>query len=418
MQSITNFAEAQDALRPYYDNSRTPYTLDAMRSLMTFLGNPQETFKTLHVAGTSGKTSTAYYCAALLKASGHNVGLTVSPHVDTVNERVQINGAPMPEADFCAALTAFLELIKTAPVQPSYFELMVALAYWQFARQNVEYAVIEVGLGGLLDGTNVIHRPDKICIITDIGLDHTEILGDTIEKIAKQKAGIIQPGNTVFMCTQDASVITIVQAASDDKQATLNVLPKASAIPINDLPAFQQRNLGLATAAVNFAVERDFQELVSDAIIETAAKTIIPARLERRTVNNKTIIIDGSHNQQKLTTLIESIDQLYTTQQATVLCSFVAGNQDRWQDGLRVLLRRNLPIIFTTFKSEQDIPKASITAQQFAEFCTAENYTNYTMHEDPIEAYQQLISDTATLGIVTGSFYLLNHIRPLLKETT
>ena len=183
MPQIHTLAEANLALRPFYDYSRTAYTLDVMKALMEHLGNPQNQLRVLHVAGTSGKTSTAYYCAALLKEAGKKVGLSVSPHVDTVNERLQINGQPMPEAEFCKVLSEFLDVVAESGIKPSYFELLVAMTYWEFARQKVDYAVIEVGLGGLRDGTNVIERADKVCLITDIGLDHTEILGHTLTKI-------------------------------------------------------------------------------------------------------------------------------------------------------------------------------------------------------------------------------------------
>ncbi|MCA9326649.1 hypothetical protein KC976_03555, partial [Candidatus Saccharibacteria bacterium] len=191
---LTTFADAQKVLRTYYANAQTKYTLDNMCALMDHIGSPQEKIRVVHVAGTSGKTSTSYYAAALLRAAGLQVGLSVSPHVDQINERLQINGQPLSEAEFCQVLTEFLNAIKDAPVKPSYFELLTAMAFWEYARRGVDAAVMEVGLGGLLDATNVISRRDKICLITDIGLDHTEILGDTLVEIAQQKAGIIQPG--------------------------------------------------------------------------------------------------------------------------------------------------------------------------------------------------------------------------------
>src|SRR5690606_38872097 len=119
----------------------------------------------------------------LLAAAGQKVGMTVSPHVYEVNERVQINTKPLAETQFCRELSRFLNIIQSSGVRPTYFELLVAFAYWEFAEQGVDYAVIEVGLGGLLDGTNVVARDDKVCIITDIGFDHTSVLGKTLSAI-------------------------------------------------------------------------------------------------------------------------------------------------------------------------------------------------------------------------------------------
>lgn len=412
MPHITNFAEAQDALRPFYDYSKTPYTLDAMRVLMQFLDNPQDKIRVVHVAGTSGKTSTAYYAAALLKASGKTVGLSVSPHVDTMNERLQINGAPLPEAEFCAALGEFLDIIADAPVQPSYFELMVALAYWEFARQDLDYVVMEVGLGGLLDGTNVVTRADKVCVITDIGLDHTEILGDTIDKIAAQKAGIIHEGNDVYMYTQGPSVMGVVRGVAAKQGARLYELPKIAAVVRPGLPLFQQRNLGLAVAAVGGALRHELPKTVIDA----AASLQVPARLERFTVGDKVVIIDGSHNQQKIQTLLESVAQLYPNQSIAALCAFVQGNSERWQGGLSELLPAANYILFTTFHGEQDVPKSSIPTVALAAFCREQHYANFGIEDDPAAALQALLARPEPVLLVTGSFYLLNHVRPFIRS--
>jgi dihydrofolate synthase / folylpolyglutamate synthase len=412
MPQITNFTEAQDALRPFYDYSKTPYTLDVMRTLMQYLDNPQDKIRVVHVAGTSGKTSTAYYAAALLKASGKTVGLSVSPHVDTVNERVQINGAPLPEAEFCTALGEFLDIVAEAPVQPSYFELLVALAYWEFARRGLDYAVMEVGLGGLLDGTNVVTRADKVCVITDIGLDHTEILGDTVEKIAAQKAGIIHAGNEVFMYTQEASVMEVVREVATREGAQLHQLPDSSAIVRPGLPLFQQRNLGLAVAAISRALQTD----LSKAAIDAAVQLQVPARLERFTIGGKTVIVDGSHNQQKIHALLESVAQLYPGQSIAALCAFVKGNDERWQGGLGELLPAANYILFTTFHGEQDLPKSSIPTDKLAEFCRTQQYTSFSIEDDPAAALAALLARPETVLLITGSFYLLNHLRPLVRD--
>src|SRR5581483_7745687 len=189
MPTIHNFVEANDLLRGLYQNyfsgvSADFYTLDTINAVMELVGNPQDKVKVLHVAGTSGKTSTAYYLASLLKANGASVGLCVSPHLIEVNERVQIDLKPLPERDFCDGLGQFWDLATSTGLKPSYFEMLVAFPYWEFARRGLDYVVMEVGVGGLLDGTNVVHSENKVCIITDIGLDHTKLLGDTIPEIA------------------------------------------------------------------------------------------------------------------------------------------------------------------------------------------------------------------------------------------
>jgi dihydrofolate synthase / folylpolyglutamate synthase len=413
MSTITTFAEAHEALQPFYANTKIPYMLEPMRKLLDFLGNPQNKLRVIHVAGTSGKTSTSYYAAALLQASGKTVGLTVSPHIEELNERLQVNGQPTPEAEFCSVLSEFLELIQSCDVQPSYFELLVAMAYWDFARRGLEYAVIEVGLGGLIDGTNVIDRADKVCIITDIGYDHMHILGNSLPEIAAQKAGIIQAGNTVCMYEQDEAIMRVVGRRVADQKASLVRLTRADYVQDEVLPEFQQRNLGLALAAVNHAGVT----VGADAIRQAAAITI-PARLERFQINEKLVIIDGSHNQQKIQTLIDSVTKLYPGQNIAALCSFVDNKTERWQHGLEALLPGVQHVTFTSFHSEQDMPKSSVATTEFVDYCQSHGFEDYAVQEDAEAALQALLERPEPIVLVTGSFYLLYRIRPYVRSLT
>jgi dihydrofolate synthase/folylpolyglutamate synthase len=183
----------------YLYNSRPPFHqvgaaaykpgLENTLRLMAHVGNPHEQLRAIHVAGTNGKGSTSHLIAAALQASGLRVGLFTSPHLVSLTERIRINGQPIPEAEvaeFIEQNRAFLD-----EIQPSFFETMTALAFAYFVREKVDIAVVEVGLGGRLDSTNVI--TPILSVITNIGLDHTEFLGNTLAKIAKEKAGIIKP---------------------------------------------------------------------------------------------------------------------------------------------------------------------------------------------------------------------------------
>ncbi|CAN5188882.1 folylpolyglutamate synthase/dihydrofolate synthase family protein [soil metagenome] len=416
MPKITNFTEAQAALRPLYQNARTLYNLDVMKKLMNYLDNPQDKVRIIHIAGTSGKTSTTYYTAALLQEQGLTVGFTVSPHVDYINERLQINGQPLPEAEYCALLTEFMDLIADCDVQPSYFELLTAMSYWEFARRGVDYAVIEVGMGGEMDATNVINRTDKVCIITDIGLDHTEILGDTLGKIAWYKAGIIKHANHVVMYQQSEEVMEVVREAVTANVAVLHDYDDTIAVTTEGLPLFQQRNLGLAKQAVDYVNQRDGRPLLTEEQLTAASHITIPARLERFKIGNKTVIVDGSHNQQKLHALLQSINELYPHQDIAVLCSFVAGSETRWQGGLDELINSTKSLLFTSFHSEKDMPKTSADPARFVAYCNAKGYYNCSVELDPATAWKALQRQPEPILLVTGSFYLLNHIRPLIMD--
>lgn len=164
-------------------------------TLCEALGNPHTQFKSIHVAGTNGKGSTSHFLSAVLQSAGYKVGLHTSPHLKSYTERFKINGQPAPESEIVSFVTNHRALIEQ--IEPSFFEISVALAFDYFARERVDVAVIEVGLGGRLDSTNII--TPVLSVITNISFDHTDLLGDTLAKIAFEKAGIIKPGVPVVI---------------------------------------------------------------------------------------------------------------------------------------------------------------------------------------------------------------------------
>jgi dihydrofolate synthase / folylpolyglutamate synthase len=420
MPVIKNLAAAHDMLRQLYGRYKTGvasdfYTLDRMRGLMEYLGNPQDSFKVVHVAGTSGKTSTAYYAAALLGASGAKVGLNVSPHLIEVNERVQIDLVPLPEDTFCAELGTFMDIVAASAMQPTYFEVLVAFAFWEFARQGVEYAVVEVGLGGLLDGTNVITRTDKVCIITDIGLDHVHVLGDTISKIAAQKAGIIQPGNHVFMYIQSRDVMEVTRATCDRQHAVLHEIPSDSSAVAFALPRFQQRNFFLAKQAITYVLHRYGAPALTAPAIRTAADTPIPGRMEIFHDRGKIVVIDGAHNEQKMTALMQSMQAAFPGKAVAALVAAVHGPDARWQQTLDVLLPMVSSLVVTSFyQEEKDRIKTSVDAQAMGEYVRLHSKVPLTVEADPAIAYRALHMRPEPVLLVTGSLYFLQEVRSLM----
>jgi dihydrofolate synthase/folylpolyglutamate synthase len=412
---ITSFDEARERLRQFY-NASAEYKLDTMRAFMEFLGNPQDTLQVIHIAGTSGKTSTAYYAAGLLKAAGYTVGLTVSPHVDEINERVQINLEPLAEAEFCAALTEFLDLVQKSGLKLSYFEVMIAFAYWYFAKIKVDYAVVEVGLGGRIDGTNVITRPDKISVITSIGLDHIKILGSTLPEIAREKAGIILPDSDVFVNRQAPEIMHVFNDVCETQRAKLHVVEDETMAEQANLPLFQYQNLRLAAAAVQEALARKMQTL-TEAQIAKAAQTYVPARMERMRYGTREVIVDGSHNGQKLHALLESVQSAYPGKSIAALVAFVGGDEARIREGLQELIKAADHLIITEFISEQDLPKHSVAAEVIAEKCEMYGFHAHEQIKDPVKGLAALADRPEDVLLVTGSFYLQSHVRPHMLKT-
>ncbi len=403
MPKISSFLEAQSALYAYMRPAVLTghYKLTTMRALMTALGDPQDAVRAVHIAGTSGKTSTAYYVASLLQGAGYTVGLTVSPHIDTIGERAQINLQSLPEQDYCAELSEFLNIVDNTDLQPTYFEVLVAFAYWLFAKRNVDYMVVEVGLGGLLDGTNVITRDDKTCVITDIGLDHTEILGDTLGEIAAQKAGIILPANHVFIHQQSGEVMQAITADN------LHIV-ESQEVTSTTLPHFQRRNLHLAIATVEYLLSRS---LDGDELTQ-AERTYIPARLEVVTYLGNEVIMDGSHNEQKVSALVRDVRERFADKSMTILLSL--GN-NKTREVLPVLEQlRSLSdsIVVTTFTLYQDAQRAAIDPAAIAELCRQVGFASVEIEPDPKLALERALEDETV--VVTGSYFLLNHIRPVV----
>lgn len=419
---MESFEEARKVLEKFVPPARKfreAYTLDNMRALMAALGNPQESYRVIHVAGTSGKTSTSYYIASLLSAAGQRTGLTVSPHVSEINERTQINMVPLAEEEYCRELSTFLEIINKLSTKPTYFEVLVAFAYWEFAKQNVDYAVIEVGLGGLLDGTNVITRSDKVCVITDIGLDHMNILGSTIPEIATQKAGIVHAANHVFMYSDVGEAFEVVKNVCESAEAELHHIANIHSRLSEHMPLFQERNWWLAKNVYDYICERDgLKQLTSTELLRTQQQHI-PARMELVQIKgDKRILLDGAHNFQKMEALVDSLIDEYPKQKMPVLIAFVSGKSLDIKETLSLVLQVANHIIISGFHSQQDLKKTGISPEKIAKMCNDIGFDSVEVAESPEEAYRMLQMRPENISLVCGSFYLLNHVRPLVMENT
>jgi len=415
---MKNFQEVEEALKQYWPAvlSRMPYTLDYITQLMEYLGNPQEKLKVVHVAGTSGKTSTAYYSAALLHAAGKKVGLSVSPHTYCINERVQVGMLPLPESLFCRELTEFMTLVQRSGIPITYFELLVAFAFWEFVRRGMEYVVIEVGMGGLLDGTNIVKSTDKLCVITDIGLDHMTTLGNTLGEIAYQKAGIIQLHNSVVCYRQDGEIMQQIEDRARQKQAELHILgPKDEQTALAALPSFQQRNIGLAFVAVNDALKRHSGESIGQAELKAAADTYIPARMEQIVYKGKTIILDGAHNAQKLHALAQNMRRHYPGQSIAAIVSLAGGREYRLDSAVTEIASFINHAIVTPFGLKGERHGSSDTDMLLGQL-TRQGLRSAELVDSPGAAIEALLKRPEQVLMVTGSLYLIGHIRQLLQE--
>ncbi|MBB5167642.1 folylpolyglutamate synthase/dihydrofolate synthase family protein [Mycobacterium sp. AZCC_0083] len=415
--TITTIEEASSTLAAYIPQTpmKENYALDRMQSVVQCLGNPQEAYPSIHVAGTSGKTSVAYFVTGLLQEAGFRTGLTISPFVESITERVQIGG-PVPEQMFVDYLNDFLPRVRASGLQPSYFEMLVAFAFDVFRAENVDYAVIETGLGGLLDGTNVISRPDKIAVITDIGLDHTEILGETVEDIAAQKAGIVQPGNMVIIQGgQDPAVLSVLRSTAQARRASQIVVtsdPHTGTRSRDDVPLFQHRNWSLAQAVVNHVAARDGLPQI-DRDRPPPIAFMPPGRMEVLVLNEQYVILDGAHNPQKLSALAESLAGL-GVKQIPVLAALGRSTEAKVSSCLDVIATFASTLVITDFSAKQDLGRLSWPADELIDIARQRDIENVSAQSDSHRALQWLLNRGESSLLITGSLYLVAELRGAL----
>jgi len=422
---LRTFSDLEDALRPYFEVARTTtgqnITVDRQKRLMQHLGNPEASLRVVHIAGTSGKTSTAYYIATLLQKSGMKTGLTVSPHVDSLAERVQIDGLPLAEDIFCKYMEEYLALVQKTPETPSWFECMIGFVYWVFAREKVDYAVVETGLGGLQDGTNVAERADKLCVLTDIGFDHMHILGNRLGAIAHQKAGIIHEGNTAIMYEQNEEIMQVVRywvSQQEDAELLTFEQERLRAVYGHDfadnLPLYQQRNWLLSYAVYLFLVRRDSLRQLEPDELRNTQQTVIPGRMDGVKVNGKRIIMDGAHNGQKMAAFVESFEQLHPDQKVPVLLALKEGKEIN--DVAPLIAQIASKVIITTFTRMQDLPFASLDPSEILRSLQANGVKECQIIVDTDEAYAAFIDTVGAMGVITGSFFLIGQLREKNEE--
>lgn len=376
-------------------------TLDRTLRLAEAVGSPHERLRVVHIAGTSGKTSTSYMTAHLLRSTGKKVGLTVSPYVVSITERVQLGDELMSEDEFVRYFTEFQKAAEEIDFTPTYFEYMMVFALWVFDQAGVEYAVVETGLGGLLDASNICRRADKLCVITDIGLDHVKILGNTLSEIATQKAGIIAPGNTVVMYEQGSEVMAVFREAAAASEADLiEVQPQNG-----DL--FMKRNARLSFEAYNFLAKRDGLPILGATTLEDVAQLVVPGRLQTIQYHGKEILLDGAHNHQKMQALTRALKALYPGVRFSAVYAMKADKDYKAVVAeIAPLLER---VIVVPLHVGGDMPVEYVGLEELgAEFRRCGVIA--TTASSGKEAIDRLINQPDANILVTGSLYLVSEV--------
>jgi dihydrofolate synthase/folylpolyglutamate synthase len=365
---LVNYAEALKYLEGVSWLGIKP-GLERIEELLARLGNPERRCRYVHVAGTNGKGSTSAMLAAMLTAAGHRTGLYTSPHLLRVTERMRIDGAEMPPEGLAEAVTALAVAAEGMSEKCTEFELMTAAAFWWFAHSGCEYVVLEVGMGGRLDATNVIPCPD-CAVIANIGLDHTGVLGDTVEQIAGEKAGIFK-GGLAASYQQQPSVAAVLRAAAERTGTELHFADFSKLELLSDslegqsfrydgheyrirlLGEHQTKNAAVAITAARLL------GLPESAISEGLAKAVWPARFELLS-REPYFVVDGGHNPQCVATTAAALRRYFPDKRRVLLMGVLADKD--WQQMLDILLPCAAEVVCVTPESERAMPAEELCA--------------------------------------------------------
>lgn len=397
-----------------------------MEAILEALGNPERELKSIHIAGTNGKGSTAAMVTAFAKAHGLRVGTFTSPHMDSIRERIQLDGVPLGEEPFWQAASVIKE-VESRLLEEwgafNYFEILTAMMFFVFQQEAVDLAIIEVGIGGLLDNTNVGHP--LVSVITTIGLDHQDLLGSTLEEITAQKAGIIKSGQQVVVGPVTRKCLDVIRGIASEKGATVQAFGEDFSlvedsyqdaeltISLEQLAlkgAFQKENATVAIRAFRSWMEATGRS-VQPECIEAALRVVSwPGRMEVLQAT-PLVIIDGAHNLPAIERLVQNMTARVDKKQ-TLLFSALT-RKDSQQMLLR--LQEALPdvnIILTSFHPSRGL---SIARSDVEAYLDSRKISYEESFEDVIDRFASSTDDKSELW-VTGSLYFIAEVRHWWKN--
>ena len=411
------FTNAQDVIKHLYSLPKLHEKADLtyIKRVLKLLGDPQDQVKTIHVTGTNGKGSTSYYLSNLLQKAGQKTGLFVSPYIFEFNERIQLNGQNISDSE----LVRIANLVENALDQiriedPNFalvtFEYEVVAAFVYFEQVKCEYAVIEVGIGGEHDKTNVI--TPEVSIITTVGLDHEDIIGPTLLDIAREKSGVIKTKRPVVLGNLPREVMPIIEERAREKSASIRKLGEDFFVSGDQKIHYRdaQKNLSfnLRPEVESFDIAIAIQAfsllhlpLASDEIEEAINQTIIPGRYQVLQ-SEPLIILDGAHNIQAMQNLLNFIHEQAHLRHGTVRI-------------LMMMMRdKDLDEVFSLF---QPTDQVELTTIDYPRAAKKKDFPDWVVQKYPYQknwqsAYKQLKleSQANDILLVTGSFYLVGEI--------
>lgn len=416
---------------------KNPFGLERVESFLRESGNPHLKNKYIHIAGTSGKTSTTYFTANVFHAQGYNTGMFISPHICTFAEYFTINMQLPPVKDIIDLVEQAKPLMDREYERKdmgviSYSELILSMALTYFALRNVDYIALEAFLGGRYDATNVIEK-SEVCIITNIGLDHTHILGETLQEIASDKVGIVKENCPLLTTEERPEILEVFRKETLKFGAELQILGKDFGVGNvnigNDETVFdyvsamntyrelttsmcgvyQAHNAALAIRALEIVSEKNKKNIDEDALRKGVFATVIPARYEKVS-DDPLVILDGAHNPDKMAQLVSYLKSRFRKDEVIFICGFTSGKnpEDMCEYMLEVSNTFYLTRVFTGYREDEEpLYLKSVLASlnpSVKTIITLDPFSALDMAMDDAQKQKKVVC-------ITGSLYLVSYIR-------
>ncbi|MFJ6208214.1 bifunctional folylpolyglutamate synthase/dihydrofolate synthase [Lysinibacillus sp. NPDC092081] len=420
MKECTDFIFTLKAV----DHKRAPLVL--MQEVLALLNNPQDRLRAIHLAGSNGKGSTVNALREMLQHADYNVGAFTSPHLERVNERMTINGNQISDAQFLHYMNKIAKIIETHYEGdfPSFFEVVTLIMFQYFADEEVDIALIETGLGGRLDATNVI--TPLISIITTISLEHTAFLGDTLTKVAFEKAGIIKENIPVVVGVKSEEALTVIEGVANERHAPCLVLGKdftvenieqgtsiqhfnyqkanvEMAVPLKMAGTHQINNASLAITAIQTLRDNGAVDISDESIRQALAKAQWAGRFEQLPGN---IILDGAHNSEGTAALIQTLKTVYPNQNYRFIYAALSDKDHAKSIALMDSIATS--IAFTQI----ELPNAMPADQLAALSTNTKKMYNANWREIVRTMLHQRNNEDVI--VITGSLYFIGEIRQWL----
>ncbi len=405
LEPLFTFTNYESVVNFPYDESKL--NLDRMRDVLAAVENPQRGIPAVHVAGTKGKGSTSIFIESILRTAGVRTGLFTSPHLERIEQRFAVGGNEIATEVLVRVVQRLKPYLEQAEPKPTFFEIITAIAWIWFQEEHVEVPILEVGLGGRLDSTNLIEP--AVCVITNIGFDHTRQLGETLDAIAWEKAGIIKAGVPVVTAAAPSQGLEVIRRRAEELAAPLHVVMEPVDLDLSAPGLHQRLNAACAAQAVRLLDASGVVHVTARQMEAGLLAARLPGRIERL-AEQPTLVVDAAHNDGSARALAATLQEDFVYDRLILILGILADKQ------VDAVLRELLPACSVAIATGCDSPRAVTPEALAAQIGRVASGTECRIARDPAAALElaRSVAKTKDLICVAGSTYLAGEVRALV----